>query len=92
MRSSGGRVSVRDHGPGFPDADLTKVFDRFWRSDEARGKQGSGLGLAIVARVAEDHGGTATAENATGGGALVTIDIPAAPDPELAAAEPQERS
>ena len=61
VSSSGGRVSVRDHGPGFAADDLPKVFDRFWRSDEARGKHGSGLGLAIVQRVAEEHGGSASA-------------------------------
>ncbi|MDP9189837.1 MAG: HAMP domain-containing histidine kinase [Actinomycetota bacterium] len=84
VEAEGGRVSVRDHGPGFPAGDLPKVFDRFWRSDEARGKQGSGLGLAIVQRVAEEHGGTATAANAEYGGAVVSIEIPAS--------EPQEGS
>ena len=76
VSSSGGRVSVRDHGPGFAPGDLPKVFDRFWRSDEARGKHGSGLGLAIVQRVAEEHGGSASAANADGGGAVVTIELP----------------
>jgi two-component system, OmpR family, sensor histidine kinase MprB len=71
-----GRVAVRDHGPGFAPEDLPKAFDRFWRSDEARGKPGSGLGLAIVQRVAEDHGGAARAANADGGGAVVSIELP----------------
>jgi two-component system sensor histidine kinase MprB len=71
-----GRVSVRDHGPGFPDGDLEKVFDRFWRADEARGKPGSGLGLAIVQRVAEEHEGAARASNAPDGGAVVTLELP----------------
>jgi two-component system, OmpR family, sensor histidine kinase MprB len=71
-----GRVSVRDHGPGFPHDDLDKVFDRFWRADEARGKPGSGLGLAIVQRVAEEHGGTAAATNAEDGGAVVSLTVP----------------
>jgi two-component system sensor histidine kinase MprB len=73
---SGGCVSVRDHGPGFGDADLSLVFDRFWRSDEARGTPGSGLGLAIVQRVAEEHGGTARAADADGGGAEVSLELP----------------
>jgi two-component system, OmpR family, sensor histidine kinase MprB len=72
----GGRVTVRDHGPGFPAGDLDKVFDRFWRADEARGTPGSGLGLAIVQRVAEEHGGSAEAANAPGGGAAVSIELP----------------
>jgi two-component system sensor histidine kinase MprB len=79
---SGGRVSVRDHGPGFSEQDLPRVFDRFWRADEARGMEGSGLGLAIVQRVAEEHGGTATAANAPGGGALVGFELPGAAEPE----------
>jgi two-component system sensor histidine kinase MprB len=75
----GGRVSVRDHGPGFQEEDLAKVFDRFWRSDEARGKPGSGLGLAIVQRVAEEHDGRARAANANGGGAVIVLELPEVP-------------
>ena len=86
----GGRVSVRDHGPGFADEDLSKVFDRFWRSDEARGKHGSGLGLAIVQRVAEEHGGRARAANAGGGGAVVGFELPGGTPPERS--EPQAAS
>jgi two-component system, OmpR family, sensor histidine kinase MprB len=71
-----GEVTVRDHGPGFPPQDLDKVFDRFWRADEARGKPGSGLGLAIVQRVAEEHAGSATASNAPDGGAVVSLRLP----------------
>jgi two-component system, OmpR family, sensor histidine kinase MprB len=71
-----GRITVRDHGRGFPPDDLDKVFDRFWRADEARGKPGSGLGLAIVQRVAEEHGGSAVASNAGGGGAVVSLQLP----------------
>ena len=76
LEVSDGRVGVRDHGPGFAPEDLPKVFERFWRADEARGKPGSGLGLAIVQRVAEEHGGRAVAANADGGGALVAIELP----------------
>jgi two-component system sensor histidine kinase MprB len=71
-----GRVTVRDHGPGFPAGDLDKVFDRFWRADDARGKPGSGLGLAIVQRVAEEHDGSARASNAEDGGAVVSLELP----------------
>jgi two-component system sensor histidine kinase MprB len=72
----GGEVTVRDHGPGFPDGDFDKVFDRFWRADEARGTPGSGLGLAIVQRVAEEHEGSARAWNAPDGGAVVRLRLP----------------
>jgi two-component system sensor histidine kinase MprB len=68
-------VTVRDHGPGFPDEDLPHVFDRFYRSTAARGKPGSGLGLAIVRQVATSHGGWVRAENAPDGGAVVRLQL-----------------
>jgi two-component system sensor histidine kinase MprB len=68
-----GTLEIRDHGPGFDEADLPHVFDRFYRADSARGMPGSGLGLAIVRQAAEAHGGWATAANAPGGGALVRV-------------------
>ena len=64
-----GVLAIRDHGPGFDEADLPHVFDRFYRADSARGMPGSGLGLAIVRQAAEAHGGWVTAANAAGGGA-----------------------
>jgi two-component system sensor histidine kinase MprB len=77
VRVAAGTVEVRDHGPGFAAADLPHVFDRFYRSDAARGLPGSGLGLAIVRQVAEGHAGSVHAENAPGGGALVRLVLPA---------------
>ena len=71
-----GAVTVRDHGPGFADADMPHIFDRFYRSAQARGMPGSGLGLAIVRQVAETHGGSVVAENAEGGGALLRLALP----------------
>jgi two-component system sensor histidine kinase MprB len=68
-----GTLEVRDHGPGFDDADLPHVFERFYRSPKARGLQGSGLGLAIVRQTAEARGGYAEAMNAPGGGALIRV-------------------
>jgi two-component system, OmpR family, sensor histidine kinase MprB len=71
----GGVLSVRDHGPGFQDADLPFVFDRFYRADDARKLPGSGLGLAIVRQAAEACGGFAEAQNAPGGGALLRVSF-----------------
>jgi two-component system sensor histidine kinase MprB len=72
---SGGALTVRDHGPGFADGDLPRVFERFYRADGARGLPGSGLGLAIVRQAAEAHGGFAEAANAPGGGALLRVSF-----------------
>jgi two-component system, OmpR family, sensor histidine kinase MprB len=70
-----GVLSVRDHGPGFQEADLPFVFDRFYRAERARKLPGSGLGLAIVRQAAEACGGFATAQNAPGGGALLRVSF-----------------
>jgi len=72
---AGGRLSVRDHGPGFQESDLPYVFDRFYRADTARSLPGSGLGLAIVRQAAEAHGGKVEAGNAPDGGALVRVSF-----------------
>lgn len=71
-----GALVVRDDGPGIDDADLARVFDRFYRADAARGRPGSGLGLAIVRQVVEDHGGTVLAGRSTSGGAAVGFRLP----------------
>ena len=71
----GSEVTVRDHGRGIDEADLPLVFDRFYRAPAARGMPGSGLGLAIVKQVAEQHGGSATAESPEGGGALLRLSL-----------------
>jgi two-component system sensor histidine kinase MprB len=76
-----GELQVRDHGPGFAEGDRPLVFDRFYRSAAARAMPGAGLGLAIVREVAEAHGGTVAAENATGGGALVRLGLNGAARP-----------
>lgn len=72
-----GRLAIRDHGPGIPEADLPRIFDRFYRASDARGLPGSGLGLAIVRQVAEAHGAAVSAANADGGGARLELAFPA---------------
>ncbi|HKN52708.1 MAG TPA: HAMP domain-containing sensor histidine kinase [Amycolatopsis sp.] len=69
-------IEVADSGPGIAEQDLPKVFDRFYRSSEARTLPGSGLGLAIVKHAAERHGGAVYAARAPEGGALLTIRLP----------------
>jgi two-component system, OmpR family, sensor histidine kinase MprB len=64
---AGGRVTVRDRGPGIDAADAPYVFDRFYRAPAARSMPGSGLGLAIARQVAEAHGGGASYRPAPGG-------------------------
>ncbi|MGH1525426.1 ATP-binding protein [Leifsonia sp. L25] len=51
------RAWVRDDGPGIPEADRARIFERFQRGDGTRGTSGSGLGLAIVTAIAHAHGG-----------------------------------
>jgi len=77
VRLAGGVLTVRDEGPGIAGEDLPHVFDRFYRSSEARTLPGSGLGLSIVRRAAERHGGTVTAESPDSGGSLFTMTVPA---------------
>lgn len=74
---SDGELRVRDHGPGIAEQDREHVFDRFYRSADARSLPGSGLGLAIVREVAESHGGTVVAEDAPGGGAMLRLRLAA---------------
>jgi two-component system sensor histidine kinase MprB len=80
VRLRDGALSVRDHGPGFNERDLPHVFDRFYRAKAARRMPGSGLGLAIVKQAVEAFGGDATAANAPGGGAIVTVRFGSAPE------------
>jgi len=75
-------LEVRDHGSGLDETALEHVFDRFWQADRARAGEGAGLGLAIVAAVAAEHGGSASAGNAPGGGGVFSLRIPLA-QPEV---------
>lgn len=79
-----GVLDVSDEGPGIADVDLPRVFDRFYRSSEARGLPGSGLGLAIVKAAAERHGGSVEAGRSPSGGARLTMRLPGASSPALA--------
>jgi two-component system sensor histidine kinase MprB len=80
-----GVLIVRDHGPGVAEADISHIFDRFYRAPEARSRPGSGLGLAIVAQVALDEGGQVSVHHAPGGGALFRFALPSITPPHPAA-------
>jgi len=74
-------VRVSDSGPGVPAESLTRIFEPFYRIDDARNRQtgGAGLGLAIANRAIRLHGGHVRASNRKEGGLEVEIRIPAAP-------------
>ena len=74
-----GRVAVLDRGPGIDEADLDRVFNRFYRATKARSLPGSGLGLSIVREVAESHGGRVFAHNRPGGGAEIGFTLRSGP-------------
>jgi len=71
-------VSVCDEGPGIPDEDISRVFERFYRVDKSRVRDpgGTGLGLAIVKHLVELHGGSVRVENRHEGGARFVISLP----------------
>jgi two-component system phosphate regulon sensor histidine kinase PhoR len=74
-------LTVSDTGPGIPEADLPRIFERFYRVDKSRTRAardpgGTGLGLAIVKHLMELHGGRATAANRPEGGAVFTLELP----------------
>ncbi|WJZ02086.1 sensor histidine kinase [Corynebacterium freiburgense] len=69
-------LTFADSGPGIPVEDREKVFERFYRSIQARSMPGSGLGLAIVKQVIVRHAGTIVAEESDDGGALMRVTLP----------------
>ncbi len=79
-------IEVSDHGPGIPNEDLSKVFEKFYRvPGTPRG--GTGLGLSITKGIVEFHKGQVTAENCQTGGALFRIEIPLGNPPQSPAEE-----
>ena len=64
----------KDNGPGVPEEKLGRIFDRFYRCDEARGRKGSGVGLYVAKCIMERHNGVIGAEN--DGGLKITLLFP----------------
>jgi two-component system phosphate regulon sensor histidine kinase PhoR len=76
-------ISVADRGPGIPEADIQRIFERFYRVDRSRTRDpgGTGLGLSIVKHLIELHGGRVTARNRDAGGTVVSVRLPDSHDP-----------
>jgi two-component system, OmpR family, phosphate regulon sensor histidine kinase PhoR len=72
-------ISVSDEGPGIPDAELDRIFNRFYRVDRSRSAPGTGLGLAIAKHLVLAHGGTIRAFNRPSGGATFEVRLPVSP-------------
>ena len=75
-------LDVQDHGPGMTSEQADRIFERFYRADQARGRAtgGSGLGLSIVAALVAAHGGVASVRTAPGLGATFRVALPLAPE------------
>jgi two-component system OmpR family sensor kinase len=89
----GGRLTVADRGPGMTAEQASRVFERFYRADDARTRAsgGTGLGLAIAASLAAAHGGELTVDTKPGHGAAFHLRLPQAETFQVTANESQGR-
>jgi two-component system, OmpR family, sensor histidine kinase BaeS len=71
-------LRVTDTGTGIPAEDLPRIFDRFWRGQQATQVSGSGIGLAVAAELAQAHGGRLSASSEPGRGTQMTLTLPKA--------------
>jgi two-component system, OmpR family, sensor histidine kinase BaeS len=77
--AGGGAVlTVADTGIGIPAEDLPRIFDRFWRGQQAAQTSGSGIGLAVAAELTRAHGGRLGASSEPGQGTVMTLTLPGA--------------
>ena len=70
------RIDVEDNGPGIPDGEKDRVFERFYRCDASRSSRGSGLGLSLVASVIRLHDGFISLEDSQPNGLRVSVTLP----------------
>jgi signal transduction histidine kinase len=84
-------LEVADTGVGIPDAEVGRLFERFFRASTGAAIQGTGLGLPIVKSIVEVHGGTISVESELGVGTTFVVDLPLPGLPEAPAVpEPTE--
>jgi two-component system, OmpR family, sensor kinase len=83
LRNGRVRLWVKDTGPGVPEHEQDRIFERFVRLDRAPEGEGTGLGLAITQAVAEAHGGSVELDSRPGEGARFTLSIPTEPPQEV---------
>ncbi|WP_439957791.1 sensor histidine kinase [Micromonospora echinofusca] len=78
-------IAVTDQGIGIAPNDVDRIFERFYRADQARSRAtgGTGLGLAIVKHIASNHGGRVEVSSTLGGGSTFTLRLPARPPDDL---------
>lgn len=76
-------ISVTDHGIGIPEGEQQRIFERFYRADQARSRRtgGTGLGLSIVKHAVQRHGGEVTLWSRPGRGSTFTVRLPTVPAP-----------
>lgn len=72
-------LRVSDSGPGIPEEERNRVFDRFYRSIASRSMPGSGLGLSIVKQTVERHGGSIRVHESDDGGTMMVVRLPGGP-------------
>jgi len=70
------RIEVRDHGEGIPEAELERVFEKFYRARRGDAAGGSGLGLALSRGIVDAHGGRVWAERVEAGGTRLVLELP----------------
>lgn len=81
--SGGAILEVEDEGPGIPDEQKPRIFERFFRADPSRkGSQGTGLGLAIALEIVAAHQGTLEVRDARDGGSVFALELPSGPAAE----------
>ncbi len=81
IRGADAVFTISDTGPGVPEPEQPRIWERLYRGDQSRSQSGLGLGLSLVRAIVEAHGGRVSMRNAPGGGAIFEVILPAATAP-----------